>query len=73
MEQMVRRAYCDLCRKLHEDSAIQTYDDVDNYWALSQCETIKSWAKYSSSISNSSKNDENKIIGWPKDSLYVPW
>jgi alpha-1,3-fucosyltransferase len=37
MEQMVRRAYCDLCRKLHEDSSVKVYDDMGTFWNFAQC------------------------------------
>ena len=37
IEQMVRNAFCELCRKLHEDSSVKVYKGIATFWNYSQC------------------------------------
>ena len=44
VEQMSLHGFCDLCRKLHEDSTIQVNDDIQTKWnASNQCTQMTSW------------------------------
>ena len=56
MKQMVRHAYCDLCKKLHQDSGVQTYKEVKDIWGMRrQCAEIIPWNwKNDTTASNSS-------------------
>ena len=45
IEQMARHAFCDLCRKLHQDEGIvQIYEDMGPEWSWdTQCFTLPAW------------------------------
>jgi len=62
IEQMVRNAFCDLCRMLHEDSTVKFYEGIATFWNHSQCYSVGSWSLPSTSISNTTHNNDTQII-----------
>ena len=43
IEQMVRNAFCELCRMLHEESTVKIYETIERFWNASQCYTVVPW------------------------------
>jgi len=64
IEQMVRNAFCDLCRMLHEDSTVKVYEGIATFWNYSQCYSVDSWIQPSTSTSNSTHSNGTQIINW---------
>ena len=63
IEQMLTDGYCELCKKLHEDSTVKVYDGIATFWNNTQCKTVGPW-------NNTGKTEENdsekKKLGWRK-------
>ena len=53
IEQMVRNAFCDLCRELHEDSTVKIYETIKGFWNESQCYTVVPWNELPREIDDS--------------------
>ena len=44
VEQMARHGFCDLCKKLHDDTAVRVYEEIDSQWSpWSLCHAMSSW------------------------------
>ena len=44
VEQMARHGFCDLCKKLHQDSTEKVYEKIKFDWSwIAQCKQMASW------------------------------